>query len=114
MRSARRRPRLPPRRPSDAAPDRLAEVQLFYERTQRVRAGAFDLHCQEMIGTRPTEIDCRDGFAGLVGPLAEAISRINHERGADDEYGVRLLECANRGIDAMLWNAFPEKYDIGF
>src|SRR5260370_27712875 len=67
-----------------------------------------------MIGTRSNKIDRRDGFAHVVGPLAEAVSRVNHERGADDEHGVCVFECSNRGIDSMLWNTLPEKYNIGF
>jgi hypothetical protein len=50
---------------------KLVDSKLFYKGTKRIRARAFDLQRKEMIGTRSAEVDRRDGFAHLVGPLAE-------------------------------------------
>lgn len=89
----------------------LRKPETCDERGERLPARRLDLQRQQRIGAGVPEVDCDDRLALVVRPHAEPIAGIHHQRRADDEHRVGVVERARGGRDALARHVLAEKYD---
>ena len=72
-----------------------------------------DLQRQEIVRAGAAEIDGGNGNPSMRRGPHEAEAGIDHERGADDQHGVGLIEMTMRGNDRVARDVFAEEDHVG-
>ena len=80
------------------APRASSRTALNQQKRQRLRAALRNFQREQLVGAGAAEIDGRDRLAGVGRRAREAVARVHHQRRADDEHRVGLLERRKRAL----------------